>query len=73
LSLRHFNPVGALGWWLNGKVLRKDVLPAGQLKLYTRLALPLSRFLDRINPLPIGVSLLGCLGCEGSSAKGKPR
>jgi SAM-dependent methyltransferase len=62
LSLRHFNPLAAFGWWLNGKVLRRGVLPAGQLSFYTRFAIPLSRLVDRINPFPFGVSLLCVLG-----------
>lgn len=55
---RHFNPVGVLGWWLNGKVLRRAVLPAGQLRLYSRFAVPLSVLADRLNPFPLGISLL---------------
>jgi SAM-dependent methyltransferase len=61
-GLRHFNPVGAVGWWLNGKVLRRDLLPEGQLSLYARFAIPLSRLLDRWNPIPFGVSLIGAFG-----------
>jgi SAM-dependent methyltransferase len=55
---RHFNPLGALGWWLNGKVLRRATLPATQLRLYSRFAVPLSALLDALNPFPLGVSLL---------------
>lgn len=62
LRLRYFNPLGAMGWWLNGKLLRRSVLPAGQLSLYTRFAIPVSKLLDRWNPLPFGVSLLAVLG-----------
>jgi SAM-dependent methyltransferase len=62
--LRHFNPLGALGWWLNGKVLRRSLLPEGQLSLYARFAIPVSRLIDRLNPLPIGVSLIGAFGRE---------
>jgi SAM-dependent methyltransferase len=62
IRLRHFNPVGACGWWWNGKVLRRGLLPAGQLSLYTRFAIPLSAFIDRWNPFPFGVSLLAALG-----------
>lgn len=55
---RHFNPLGLLGWWVNGKLLGRSVLPATQLRLYTRLAIPLSQLIDRLNPFPLGVSLL---------------
>ena len=56
---RYFNPLGALGWWLNGKILRRQTLPAGQVRLYNRLAVPVSGLLDRLNPLPLGLSILG--------------
>lgn len=62
-QVRHFNPLGAFGWWLNGKLLRRKVLPAAQLGLYTRFAIPLSRWIDRWNPFPVGVSLLAVLEC----------
>ena len=60
LRARHFNPIGAAGWWLNGKLLRRKVLPAGQLSLYNRFAIPLSNLADRCNPFPLGISLLAC-------------
>lgn len=61
LRVRHFNPIGTLGWWLNGKVLRRSVLPAAQLSLYSRFALPISDLADRWNPFPLGISLLASL------------
>ena len=61
---RYFNPLGAFGWWFNGKVLRRSVLPALQLSLYSRFAVPLSRVLDGVNPFPFGVSLLAVLARE---------
>jgi SAM-dependent methyltransferase len=64
-GLRHFNPLGILGWWWNGKVLHRSILPSGQLALYARFALPASRLLDRLNPFPIGISLLLALGRRG--------
>jgi glycosyltransferase involved in cell wall biosynthesis len=57
LHLRWFNLLGLPGWWLNGRVLRRDRLPAGQLALYAliaRLWLPVERRL----PLPTGLSLI---------------
>lgn len=58
---RYFNPLGVPGWWFNGKVLRRATLPAGQLKLYARVLIPLSAILDRLNPLPLGISVLGVM------------
>jgi len=56
---RYFNPVGIAGWWLNGKVLRRDTLPVGQLRAYGRWAVSLSALVDRLNPLPCGISVTG--------------
>lgn len=59
--LRYFNPLAIAGWWWNGKVCRRDILPAGQLRAYARVALPLSAALDRINFLPLGISVIAAL------------
>jgi SAM-dependent methyltransferase len=61
VSARYFNPLGALGWWWNGKVLRRGVLPEGQLAFYSRFGITLSRWIDQLNPFPVGVSLLAAL------------
>ena len=52
-----FNLLGLPGWWLNGKVLKRDRLPSGQLGLFnfvSRFWLPIERSL----PLPTGLSLI---------------
>lgn len=54
-TLRHINPVGALGWLVQGRVLRRSSLPHGGLRLYDRLV-PVLRAFD-VLPLPIGLSL----------------
>jgi SAM-dependent methyltransferase len=54
-ELRPVNPVGALGWLVTGKVLRRDEIPQSALTAYDRLV-PLFRLLDRIE-LPWGLSL----------------
>jgi SAM-dependent methyltransferase len=55
VELRLVNPVGALGWLVTGRVLRRDEIPTGPLAAYDRLV-PLFRLLDRIE-LPWGLSL----------------
>jgi glycosyltransferase involved in cell wall biosynthesis len=55
VSLRQFNRLGVLGWWLNGKLGRADLSP-GQMRLYTRL-LPIARLMDRLKIGP-GLSLV---------------
>jgi SAM-dependent methyltransferase len=57
----HFNPLGALGWWINGKVLRRPCLSRTQVSIYTRSLITLSACLDRINPFPFGISLIARL------------
>jgi SAM-dependent methyltransferase len=61
VRIRHFNPLAALGWWWNGRVLRREQLPAGQVRAYSRWGLGLSRCLDAWNPFPVGVSLIAAL------------
>ena len=54
--LRFFNAPGILGWWLNGKVLRRRVLPGGQVKLFDWLV-PIFRLEEHLD-LPFGLSLI---------------
>ncbi len=56
-TLRYYNLPGILGWWLNGRLLRQTVPPAGQLRLFNRLV-PLVRAVERRLPMPLGLSLL---------------
>lgn len=51
-----FNALGALGWWLNGSLLGREVLPGGQLRLIDRLV-PLLK-LERLAPRPLGLSII---------------
>jgi glycosyltransferase involved in cell wall biosynthesis len=50
------NRLGVFGWWLNSRVLRRRVLPRGQLRLF-KWMLPLLRFEER-RPPSFGMSLL---------------
>jgi SAM-dependent methyltransferase len=52
---RHVNPVGAAGWLVSGRLLRRAGIPRGPLRAYDR-AVPLLRALDRLE-LPFGLSL----------------
>ncbi|MHB8642619.1 MAG: class I SAM-dependent methyltransferase [Gaiellaceae bacterium] len=54
-ELRHVNPVGALGWLVSSKLLRRSEIPAGPLALYDRFV-PVFRALDALR-LPFGLSL----------------
>lgn len=52
---RYINVFGILGWFLNGKILRRKLLPAGQLDLYNKLV-PAFRAIERLTGPPIGLS-----------------
>jgi len=53
---RFVNRPGVAGWFVNGRILRRRVLPRGQLKAF-KLLLPLLRREER-NPPSFGMSLL---------------
>ena len=53
---RFLNRPGILGWYINGKILRRRVLPRGQLAAF-RLLFPLLKREEK-NPPSIGMSLL---------------
>lgn len=55
-AVRHLNPTGVVGWFVNGHFLRRSVVPAGQAALYDRLY-PVLRHVERLE-LPFGLSLL---------------
>jgi SAM-dependent methyltransferase len=56
-SMEWLNLLGILGWYLNGKILKRRVLPALQLRIYDRLAPVLARA-EAMWKLPIGLSLI---------------
>jgi hypothetical protein len=56
-SLEWLNLLGILGWYLNGKILRRRVLPALQLRVYDRIAPVLARA-EAMWKLPVGLSLI---------------
>ncbi|MFH1741426.1 MAG: class I SAM-dependent methyltransferase [bacterium] len=51
----YLNLFGVLGWWLNGKVLKRNLLPQGQLGLYEELV-PLFAWLERLTGHSAGLS-----------------
>jgi SAM-dependent methyltransferase len=53
----YFNRVAVLGWWFNGRVLRRVTPPAAQVKTIDQLV-PMLRQIERLLPLPFGLSLL---------------
>jgi SAM-dependent methyltransferase len=55
---RYFNPVGAIGWFLVGKLGRQRRLNRWSIALTERLAIPVGHFVDRLGGLPFGQSVL---------------
>jgi glycosyltransferase involved in cell wall biosynthesis len=55
-SCRFVNRPGVFGWYVNGKILRRRILPRGQLQAF-KLVLPLLRREEK-NPPSFGMSLL---------------
>jgi len=54
-QLRHVNPIGAVGWLVSSRLLKRRTLPLGPLNLFGRLV-PILRLLDSLR-LPFGLSL----------------
>ena len=56
-KLEWMNLVGIPGWFLNGRILKRRVIPAGQVRIYDRIA-PLLARVESLFRLPVGLSLL---------------
>ncbi len=53
----HFNTIGIAGWFVSGTLLKKEVIPSGQMKLYNRLV-PVFRLIDKLLFRQIGLSVV---------------
>jgi len=56
-SHRYMNSLGALGWFVNGRILRQNVPPKDQLKVFN-LLVPFVRTVEHMVPPFFGISLL---------------
>lgn len=54
---QYFNAIGILGWFLNGNILRKKIIPSGQMKLYNKV-IPISRVVDKVILNQMGLSVI---------------
>ena len=54
---RYMNPIGALGWFTNGRILRRRVPPVDQLTLFNSI-MPIVTLVDRIPYVPFGLTVL---------------
>lgn len=57
---RYLNLLGIFGWWLNGRVFNRLIVPKGQLLLYDKI-LRFVVLIEKWLPKPIGLSLF-CVG-----------
>lgn len=53
----HFNSIGIAGWFVSGTLLKKEVIPSGQMKLYNKLV-PVFRLIDKLLFRQIGLSVV---------------
>ncbi len=54
---QYFNLIGIAGWWLSGSLLRKKVIPEGQMNLYN-FFVPVFRVIDKITNKWLGLSVI---------------
>jgi len=55
--LKYFNLFGVLGWFLNGTLLRRPLLPEGQVRVFNKMV-PLFMKIEKIIPKWAGQSLI---------------
>jgi len=56
-ALRYFNLFGILGWFINGTLLRRRLLPSGQISVFNKMV-PLFIRIEKVIPPWIGQSLI---------------
>ena len=54
---QYFNFIGILGWFVSGKILRKKMIPEGQMKLYNTLV-PIWKMIDFFTNSFAGLSVI---------------
>ena len=56
--LKYTNPIGLLGWMYNSWIAKSTAHSSQQIRLFESLVAPWARPLERVVPLPIGLSLV---------------
>lgn len=54
---QYFNGAGIPGWFISGRILKRKIIPAGQMKLFNTLV-PAFRLLDKLINNSIGLSVI---------------
>ncbi len=57
IDTSYFNAAGIFGWWLNGSLLRRKIIPASQLNTFDKLV-PVLKLIDRITFHRLGLSVI---------------
>lgn len=57
VTLNYLNALGALGWFVNGRLRRQQTPPSGQLRLFN-LLVPFLKRVEHIVPVPFGLVLV---------------
>lgn len=56
-TLRYFNLFGIVGWFINGTLLRRRLLPSGQISVFNKMV-PLFMRIEKVIPTWVGQSLI---------------
>jgi SAM-dependent methyltransferase len=54
---QYFNLAAVAGWWVSGNLLKKEVIPSGQMKLYNFLV-PIFKIMDKLVFNKMGISII---------------
>ncbi|MBC7076794.1 MAG: methyltransferase domain-containing protein [Synergistales bacterium] len=54
---KYLNTLGAIGWFVNGRFLRRNVPPSGQLRMFNKIV-PILKAVERVFTPPFGISLI---------------
>lgn len=54
---QYFNMMGMAGWFVSGNILKKKVIPTGQMKLYNALV-PIFKVIDKVVLNNVGLSVI---------------
>lgn len=57
LQQKYLNMVGALGWFVNGRLLQRTVPPSGQLRMFNKIV-PMIKTVEKVFSPPFGISLM---------------
>ena len=58
VSLHYRNLIGALPWWISGRLLKKRKLNTASIRIFDSFVFPVSRKLEDLLPPPYGLNLM---------------